>query len=392
MLRVTLENPGQPTLALSDENGLSNYGGLFFDNSRADVSQMAFYANDRWKLQDRLYLDLGLRYETIGHTGSKDQSAPFQRDGGYDGDPTTEYDNGISAPTGGRDSFDFNYGYFSYSTALNYKIADEAAIFGRFSSGNKAPELNYYFNNFTEVPINQKGEVQRITQVELGLKYSTNDFSATVTAFWSELKNIAVADFAFDQDNNNVFYTPVQFNNSRTVGVEWESAFTPFAELTFRFNGTLQNPIATKWTVYDAAGSVDVADDATTDYTDNTLPFNPKVMFNLGAEYQKNKLNGFLRWQYMGEREGNIANAFQLAAYSIFNAGIGYALTDHLTADILVTNLFNSDGLANFFGANSFGASANGATADFIKDNPDASFVVVPILPRGSMLRLSYRF
>ena len=94
----------------------------------------------------------------------------------------------------------------------------------------------------------------------------------------------------------------------------------------------------------------------------------------------------------MGEREGNVANAFQLPAYSIFNGGLAYQINSSLSLDFLVTNLLNSEGLANFFGANSFGASANGATAEFIQANPNASFVVVPVLPRGTMLRLGYRF
>ena len=392
MLQVTLENPGQPILALSDEYGLSNYGGLFFDNSRAKVSQIAFFANDRWKIQERFHLDFGLRYESIVHKGSKDQAAPFEQVGGYDGNPTTEYDNGILMPTGVRDEFDFSYNYLSYSIALNYKIAQETAVFTRFSSGNKAPELNYYFNNFSNVPINKEGEVQKIVQAELGLKFNRNDFSAIVTAFWSRLRNIGVAEFAFDPDDGSVFYTPVQFNNSRTFGLEWESAFSPISFLTFNFNGTLQNPIATKWTVYNAAGSVDATDDSILDYSDNTLPFNPKIMFNISTDYQQDRINAFLRWQFIGKREGNVANAFQLSAYSVFNVGFGYDLNKNLSASIIVTNLFNSEGLANFFGANSFGASANGATKEFIQANPDTSFVVVPILPRGTLLKLNYRF
>nr|AWJ66114.1 predicted sucrose-specific TonB-dependent receptor [uncultured bacterium] len=392
MLQVTLENPSQPVLALSDENGLSNYGGLFFDNSRAYVRQIAFFGNDRWKIDEAFHLDIGLRYETIGHKGSKDQAAPFEQSGGYDSDPTTEYDNGILAPTGGQDIFDFTYNYLSYSAALNYKITEEMAIFSRFSSGNKAPELNYYFNNFSNVPINQKGEVQEIMQTEFGVKYGMNNFSATATAFWSQLKNIGVADFAFDPDDGSVFYTPVQFNDSRTIGLEWETAYSPVANVIVRFNGVLQDAAATKWTVYDAAGSVDTIDDVTTDYSDNTLPFNPALMFNLGGEYQKKNFNAFLKWQFMGEREGNVANAFQLPAYSIFNFGTGYALSRQITLQFLVTNIFNSEGLANFLGANSFGASANGTTANFIQDNPDASFVVVPVLPRGAVLMLNYRF
>ncbi|MRI00539.1 TonB-dependent receptor [Kriegella sp. EG-1] len=392
MLQVSLQNPGQPTIELSDENGLSNYGGLFFDNSRADVTQLAFFANDNWKLNENIYIDLGLRYETISHKGSKDQSAPLDRVGGVDGNPLTDYDNGLLVPTGEQDSFDYNYNYISYSAGINYKLNDNAALFARFSSGNKAPELNYYFNNFTNVPINQAGEVQKINQAELGLKFSESNFSATATAFYSTLSNIGIADFAFDSDTNSVFYTPIQFNDSRTMGVEWESAYTATANLTFRFNGTLQEGKATKWTVYNAEGSVDVSDDNTIDYSDNKLPFNPNLMFNLGAEYNNQVVNGFFRWQFMGEREGNIANAFQLSAYSIFNLGLGFNVSENIALNLLVNNLFNSDGLANFFGANEFGASANGVTNEYIAENPDASFVVVPVLPTSTMIRVGYRF
>ena len=137
---------------------------------------------------------------------------------------------------------------------------------------------------------------------------------------------------------------------------------------------------------------MDTADDSIQDFSGNKLPFNPSLMFNLGLDYRKDKFDAFLKWQYMGEREGNIANAFQLAPYSIFNTGLGYNINKNLSLDLVVTNLFNSEGLANFFGANSFGANANGVTSDFIQENPDASFVVVPVLPRGSMLKLSYSF
>ncbi|WFO15950.1 TonB-dependent receptor [Cellulophaga baltica 4] len=265
-------------------------------------------------------------------------------------------------------------------------------MFTRFSKGNKAPELNYYFNNFANVPINQKGEVQKITQAEVGIKYSLSDFSLTSTVFWSQLDNIGNTNFEFDGETNSVFYTPILFNTSRTLGLEWEAVYTPFRNFKFLFNGVLQNPKATEWLVYDAAGSVAVADDTTIDYSGNTLPFNPKVMFNVLGAYELDKLSVHYKWQFMGERQGNVANAFTLADYSISDAGIGYQFTKHISANLLVVNMFNSDGLANFFGANSFGANANGATSEFIQNNPDESFVVVPVLPRSTSLRVNYTF
>ncbi|SFD11025.1 TonB-dependent receptor [Algibacter pectinivorans] len=392
MLQVTLENPGDPVVALSDAYGISNYGGLFFTNSRAKISQIATFANDRWKLSDKLNLDLGLRFESITHKGSNDRFAPFTQDGGLDGDETTAYDNNILAPTGQRDNFNFNYNYVSYSVGLNYKLTDDASLFGRLSQGNKAPELNYYFNNFANVPINKAGEIQNINQVEIGLKSAVKSFSFTSTLFWSELKNIGVSNFEFDDESSSIFYTPIQFNSSRTLGLEWETSYNPISHLTFRFNGILQDPKATNWNVYDAAGTVDVSDDSTTDYSGNTLAFNPKLMFNVAAEFSKNKVSSFLKWKYTGKREGNIANAFQLDAYKVFDAGFGYKISQRISANLLVTNLFNSDGLANFYGANTFGANANGVTTEYINENPDASFVVVPILPRSTLLQLNYKF
>lgn len=392
MLQVTLENPNEPIISLSDTNGLSNYGGLFFVKANAKVSQFATFVNDKWKVSEKLHLDLGLRIETIGHKGSKDRFAPFSQTGGVDGDPNTAYDNSVLASTGEQDDFNYNYSYMSYSSGMNYKIESEASLFARFSKGNKAPELNYYFNNFSNVPINQKGEIQKIIQLEVGLKYNLKDFSFTSTAFWSQLKNVSVTNFEFDPDNNSIFYTPNQSNTSRTIGLEWECVYAPIENLAFRFNGVVQNPKVTTWTVYDAAGSVDVNDDTIQDYSGNQLPFNPELMFNLSSEYQRDKISAFFKWQFIGKREGNVANAFQLPAYSIFNLGAGYMFNKHLSANILVTNIFNSEGLANFFGANSFGANANGSTSEFIQANPDASFVVVPVLPRGTILKLNYIF
>jgi len=392
MLRVSVENPNESILALSDENGVSNYGGLFYVNAEAEVSQFGTFINDLWKVTEQINLDLGFRFETIKHKGSKDRFAPSAISGGVDNNVNTAYDNSVLVSTGEQDNFNFNYNYLSFSAGLNYMINDNTAVFTRFSKGNKAPELNYYFNNFSNVPINGEGQVQKIFQAELGLKSSFKNLSISTTLFSSALNDINVTNFEFDPDNNNIFYTPNQLNSSRTIGLEWESIYAPFQNFSFLFNGVVQDAAAKKWTVYDASGTVDTSDDSIQDFSGNTLAFNPSLMFNLGTEFQKDKISAFVKWQYMGKREGNIANAFQLAAYSTFNLGLGYEFTENLSANLLVTNLFNSEGLANFFGANSFGANANGATQSFINQNPDESFVVVPILPRGTLLKVSYMF
>lgn len=104
MMQVTLENPGQPVIDLSDANGVSNYGGLpLFINANADVTQIAAFTNDRWKILKNLHLDGGFRYETIKHKGTKDRFASLDQEGGVDGNPNTLYDNGLLVPTGVQD-------------------------------------------------------------------------------------------------------------------------------------------------------------------------------------------------------------------------------------------------------------------------------------------------
>ncbi|MEI6866766.1 TonB-dependent receptor [Flavicella sp.] len=386
MLTVTIENPGEDVIYLSDENGIGNHGGLFFENAEAQVSQIGTFINDRWKITNNTYLDLGLRYETINHKGSRDESAPTSLEGGLDGNPNTIYDNGTLTPTGKKNTFNYDYNYLSYSFGINHKLSKTSAIFSRFSHGNKAPELNYYFNSLSTIA----GEIQEVNQFELGVKYDLTNFSFTTTAFLSDLNNIGITDFSLDNGTGSIVYTPIQYNSSRTIGLEWETIYNPIPSLTFGFNGVLQNPKSKDWTVYNIGE--DGNNDYISDYSGNTLAYNPKLLFNLSTGYTKLKFSSYIKYNYMGEREGNIANAFQLPSYGVFDIGLGNQITKQLSVNLTVTNVFNSEGLANFFGPSIFGGNANKANQEYISENPNQSFVVVPILGRRALLRLNYIF
>ncbi|WP_010136636.1 TonB-dependent receptor [Ochrovirga pacifica] len=391
-LVVTLENPGSPVFALSDANGVSNYGGLFFEKADATLHQTAVFVNDVWKITPDLSVDAGLRYEHIFHKGNKHNAAPLQQDGGFDGDATTDYDNGVLVTTGATNSFDFDYNYFSYSLGLNYKLQANTSLFSRYSKGNKAPEFDYYFNNFSNVAIPKKGEVQEVHQIELGLKHNAQQVRFAGTVFYSLLKNIGNTNFEFNGDTNTVFYTPTQFNSSNTLGVEFEAAYQPFSFLTLQWNGVYQKATSEDWTVYNANGTVDESDDSVQNFNDKNLPFNPELMFDVKALYEQNQWYAFATYHYMGKRYGNIANAFELPSYGTFDVGAGLSIEKHWNLSVNVVNLLNSDGLANFFGPNSFGGNANQVNADYIANNPNGNFIVVPILPRGIFTKLNYTF
>lgn len=393
MLRVTLENPGAPVEELSDAAGIANHGGLFYNHARADVSQVALALEDVWKVTDQWSFDLGARVELLGHEGAKDRFQANTREGGIDGVTTTAYDNAVRWSIGAPDEFKFNYNYVSFSLGANYQFNKKMAVFARMTNGNKAPELSYYFNNFANLPVDKAGEVQGVLQGELGLKVKSKVFNLFATGFWSRLSNISFTDFVFDQGSGSaLFYTPEQINQTTTYGLEVEGNITPVQNFDLRFVATLQNPKATIFTFYDAKGNSDTSDDEIIDYSGNELPHNPKIVLEVSPSYTFGRHEVFATWRYLGERQANVANAFQLPAFSQFNAGISSRLSEHFSAMLIVNNLLNSEGLMNFFGPNEFGGNSNSVTKTFVEENPDASFIVVPVLPRSIILKIGYNF
>ncbi len=380
------------TVAISDQTGMSNYGGLFFESGRFDVSQYALYINDHYSVTPKLTADLGLRLESVGHQGALDVPATVEQAGGLDGDPTTQYDQSFQVASGISQDLDFNYQYLSYSGSLQYALTDQQYLYARYSHGNKAPELNNYIQNFSGLPIEDPSAVQGITQTELSYKLQTPSLGLTLTGFVSELNNVVVSDFLFDQQTNEIFYTPVQTNATRTTGLELSWSARLSDHLILKGSQTLQQSKATRFTVYDANGSADTADDMINDFTDNELAHIPKIMSAISVDGTHGQLSYSLNWKYMGSRFGNAENSFSLPAYHTFGLSVNYSLSAQLKASLMVNNIFNAAGLANFFGPNEFGSSANNATAEFISQNPNASFVVFPILPRSTYLSVSYSF
>jgi len=76
LLSVQITGPDGSSRSLSDANGLSNPGGLFYEAADIDASQVGLFGDADIKLFDDLSFNVGLRYERIGHNGTRDRSAP----------------------------------------------------------------------------------------------------------------------------------------------------------------------------------------------------------------------------------------------------------------------------------------------------------------------------
>ena len=292
-----------------------------------------------------------------------------------------------------EDQIDASYSYLNYSTAVEYRFSNKTSSFIRFSQGHKAPELDYYINNFTNQDFPPENPPsQSIQQLELGLRHKTKNLSFTGTFFLSNLSDVAFSNFVFDDIESVIFFTPTQFNSSRTIGLELESAAALSEYIALDFSATIQDPMLTEFTLFDANQTIDISDDQTIDFSDNTIPHNPNFMANVGLTYDRDDWFSGIRYNFIGSRFGNIENAFTLPSYGTVDLDVGYALTSNFSLGLRVKNLLNSGGLANFFGPNIFGSNSDAATAEFIQANPNESFVVFPISPRAIYFSVDYRF
>ncbi len=390
-LEVKLINPGEAPRQLSTQAGVSNIDGLFYEGADINISHISLFTDWRLLLTDAIKFDLGLRWENIGHHGSKDRFAPDTRTGGIDGDPLSSFDNNPLVAYG-QDEFDFRYAYLSYSLAMHLDLSDRTALFTRHSLGRKAPELNYYVNNFSNQAVNEPGRVQDVWQTELGIKYRATNGALAATLFRSELKNVGFVDFVFDDQTNQIFYTPTLFNETSTNGIELEAEYQLTDKLQWQGSATWQRARLDKYNLYDAAETLDQSDDRILDFSGGVVPHNPDFMFRTGVVYSSDNWYGGINYQWVGKRYGNFQNAFVLPGYGIVGADVSYALTQKMSLGLRARNLLNSTGLANFFGPNEFGSSANQASAEFIAANPSGSFTVFPIMPRAIYFSLDYQF
>ncbi len=134
-------------------------GFMFGLASAGDARTTAFYIADSWQINDAFRLDAGVRRESI----------------------EIDYvlDTGGGFPDGTRDlNTSLDDDQTAYTVGLNWDFDDDLGFFGRYSNG-------YLFPHFDNVRENNL-EVNDVSQVEFGVKYSTDNYDVFATAFFNE--------------------------------------------------------------------------------------------------------------------------------------------------------------------------------------------------------------
>ncbi|QXD15380.1 TonB-dependent receptor [Rhodocaloribacter litoris] len=390
-LTVTYTALDGTTYQVTEPHGFWN---TTLSETRNDASQLtlAGFFNHSWELSDRFNLDYGFRLERVRNEGTNSIASlvrpPVGTAGGRDGSPLTLYDN--ATVTFEDFSYDATVTTFSFSGGLNYELTNRLAIYGRFSRGNKAPDLILYndidtqFEAETLEPITQK-----ITQVEGGLKYRSPRMTLIATPFYSFLDDFAIST-PFQNEDGTFYTPPTLFNAIETYGVEVEFDADLSHGFGLRAVTTLQNSTATRWKL-NVANNPGPADDQVLDFSGGKAENAADVMFTLTPRFQRGRFSSFATIRYMGARPANVPRAFDLPAFTTVDLGVDVDVTPRVHLGASVSNLFDTAGIMSWtppgllIGRQTF-------TPEQVAANPDATFGVVPVQPRSFFVSLRYDF
>lgn len=396
-LDVSFAAVNNQTYQLTSPEGYMKLGGSFgYGDFNATVNQLAFFFGNNFTLaDDKLNIDWGFRIETSNVDGTVDRSTPnFPRSagGGLDGNPNTVYDNFSQDLGNNITDFDKSISGFSISAGANYRFDENNAVYVRFARGEKAPDLQYYRSYTSQFAVDSNNpENQVVTQVEAAYKLRTDKLKAVITPFYSALSNITVTSLTADE-NNQFYYTPAVQNAIETVGVEMELDWDIHQNFSLTGGATVQKAKLKKWLLWDPK-QAPRADDELIDYSGNEAENNPNFIATITPTYYTNNFYTLLQYKYLGKRQANQPNAYEISGFGQLDLGIGYNFTKRFKASVNINNLTNNFGIMTSLAPGDIlqAFNPNRVTKASVAADPNAVHPVIAIQPRAYFLTLSYK-
>jgi outer membrane receptor protein involved in Fe transport len=322
---VALNAAGQVVGQLTDK-GVVNYNPWGVGTSKEQLDSTNVYFNDEYKVNDRLRLDAGVRFERLkvnqwNPNGKTITPAGALKADGSDADNII-VNNSQPVWDGTYNTTSKQHSDKSLTAGGNYLISDNLAAYARWSRSYQA----------------QGGdEPTKITFEELGARYMMKGFSASATYFHTIFNNFNYSR-RFDNDNED---TKVH-GGIAVNGLEFDLNWRPvrFAEL--RAEGVYQKADVHYDSVTGpSAAKVDMS-------TLGGKPErSPEVNFTITPAFllPGNKGEIYASFHQMGKRFADSGNTIVLPAYHTVDLGGRYALTPAVSLNVSVQNLTNTIGL-----------------------------------------------
>ncbi|MEG4229938.1 TonB-dependent receptor [Microcoleus sp. N9_B2] len=288
---LNIFNPVYGQVPKPDEGTLAGFGG-----NDVETSRYGFYVQDQIAIFDNLKLLAGLRYDTA--------------------EQTNRVIPGTSNPDGGETTQ--NYNNFTPRVGIVYQPIPELSLYASYSRSFNPGSATTAGGGLIE-PETGSG-------YEVGVKAELLDrrLLATLAYFDIKKQNVAVTD-----PNNSLF--SIASGEQRSRGIELD----------------VSGQILPGWNVIAAYAYTDaeVTADTDRDLVGNRLFNVPEHSASLWTTYQiqSGDLQGLgfgVGFNFVGERQGDLSNSFEVDSYFLPNAAVFYQ-RDNWRAAINIKNLFN---------------------------------------------------
>ena len=346
-------------------NGLAASNGLVGYRDRS-ARRTAFYVADQIESGDWSF-GVGARVERLDGDVKQFNTASFV----MGNDPTINNAvETVNFTDGSLISDSLSATEWAVSAGVLYRMNDEMNVFANVSRG-------FFFPQIRSVPFNQgrlasyEGEI--IDTVEAGIKYETDRLRASALFFFTTLDDRRNVDFINDPQNPGNIIEEVSLQSTEALGIEGIVEYYLNDYVTLFGNITLRDHEFTKA-------------DQNPALVGNELRRQPTEMANTGVRFNYGNFDAALFHNYHGDNFANDSNSVKLDGYNLVRLEGGYTFemgdgqTLRLSAHIF--NLTDEQGITE--GSPRQGNAQSGQPAQF--------FVGRPILPRRTMIRVTYDF
>ena len=327
---VALNSAGSVIGTLSD-NGLIGFGDWGQGINNWDQDSKSVYLNNEFVWNDRLHLDIGLRYEDESRTDRIGNSAPAAVPAGTAGllqvNPNA-FNGTYTTTTAGETPFNFTVG-------INYTLSPKLSVYARYEDA---------YQTQGETP-----KATEITLYEAGLTFSAYGFFGTVRGFRTEFNNQSWGG-GVDLANPNL--NQGFFANSDTNGVDLDIVYRPPVEflkgLSIHGQATWQNStFNSASTGVITVGGQNISQQVASFYDGKTPGRTPSILYTIQPTYDlpNGKGSVYLRYKYIGSIYADNGDGLALPGYGVLSIGGDYNLTPRINLNVSVDNATNALGL-----------------------------------------------
>ncbi|MFK7906055.1 MAG: TonB-dependent receptor [Chitinophagales bacterium] len=321
-------------IGTATHNGFTTYQAFgVWENNTGRAKVWAFFGDEQWKVNSKLSINAGLRYETLSTTGRIENTAVFDlnpSDGSYQ-NPV------LASILFGNETFEeyrWKFNDFAASMGANYNISEDKSIYTRASKGFRMPD----FDNW-QAQQSEGGQTELVLLLESGYKYSSPKIAFFGALFYTSIENQLTTDESLDTLGNVL---PFRTRGSQTIGTELEISSRPLKNLKLDVKATFQQA------TYNVKSKDELPNLPSID--GNQVKRIPNAFFTLMPSYEYKKMKLFGTIQYFGHRFSDETNTADLPAFTSFNLGASWDIPlksqeQTLSFLIHIQNLTNGIGL-----------------------------------------------